>query len=244
MTALNFDFDALISQVSGNEGGGTFAAYLGAGSTVVIPVRDPRIDPTDMANGAGFFGRAVSQFVRDGKAQATKKFVTLTIVLSADQPKGLTKGWDGNFAEASDVQKERAAAVGATRAIVPMLVPSKLMKAYLNAIGSAVVPADVDFDTGAVTLPEGCFPLIIKRTGEGLKTEYSVTPLMRLTPNVKKAMEGIGTVLVPETTVVEIAADYTQFQAKRAAEQLAGIDPKTDNETKGGNLADDFAGSL
>ncbi len=234
---MAIDIEALLSDVKSSEAGGTFAAYLGDGNTVILPVRDTRIDEGDIANGAGLFGKAKSVFVKDGKPQESKKYIIFAVVLSADNPKGLSKGWDGNWEEAHDSVKERAKSISAQRVLVPLSVPKKVLEAYLNAIGSAVETVDVDFETGAVTVVDGAFPLVINRSGKGLTTSYSVTPLMKLSAPMKAAIASIKTVVTPETTIIDIAADYSAFQAKRAEEQLAT--PQA-TPSKGNDLADAF----
>lgn len=219
---LNMDALRAFAENTEKKSGGTYAGKLGMGKTSVIVFIDPRLDPTDASlmikTGSGLFAHAKDSFTDKitGETRLSDKYVMLFLVNRADDPQSLPKGWDGNWAEVMGGTRERAEAIGAERMIVPLAVPSTLKSAIIAAFESNASPADINPVTGEILRPTdgGAYTLLLSRTGEGKKTEYTAQLYTKCTPAETALYKSIKIGLLPDTTILDIAADFAAFRAE------------------------------
>jgi hypothetical protein len=231
MPAIQLDIASLIADAeTSSAGGGVFAANVPQGLTLILPVRDPRIQPDDRTNKAGVYAPATDYGLDDGKPRS--KRIYLGVVLFSNDPKYFPRGWDGNFAEASEDIRSKAAAMPNSRLVVPFALAKQVGEAYLQLFQPPKADAggllastvasflEVDAANGKFEYePSLHYPIALTRTGEKLTTKYAATVVSNVTPDMQKLIRSIGGLVLPPLPLPELAADYTAYRKAKLAEK-------------------------
>ena len=172
---INFDLLDKFAAATKSTSGQTFAGYIGNGNTSALILFDPKCDPNDPATSGGLFALAYDTFTdkATGVSKRRPKFIVLAIIAAADDPKGLPKGWNGDFSEADSTVKERVGAIKAERMVVPLAISATMKDALIDAIQANLSPVDIDGETGQdgkpdvahLQLPAGSFAHLFSDVG-------------------------------------------------------------------------------
>ncbi len=247
MPAIQLDIASLIADAEASNASGVFAANVPSGLTLILPVRDPRIAPTDRENKMGVFATATDFGLDDGKPRS--KRIVLGVVLFSNDPKYFPRGWDGNFSEASAEVRERATGLTNARLAVPFALAKQVGDAYLGLFNPPKADAggllastvanfvEVDEATGKFEYdPAVHFPIALTRTGEKLTTKYAASVVANVTPDMQKLIRSIGGLVLPPLALPALAADYTAYRKEKLAEKAAApAAPKTAVPTPSAN---------
>jgi len=232
---INFALLDQFAAATKSTSGQTFAGYIGNGNTSAMILFDPKCDPNDPVTSGGLFALAYDTFTdkATGVSKRRPKFIVLAIIAAADDPKGLPKGWNGDFSEADSTVKDRVGFIKAERVVVPLAISATMKDALIDAIQANLSPVDIDGETGRVIRPTEAgvvFAVRLKRTGERLDTKYTAQPYSRVSKAEATVFQYLNIALLPEKSIVDIAADYTQHRESRndnATAQVVAPPPKS-----------------
>ncbi len=223
------DFSSVLTATVTSRNSGVRTANIPNGRTIILPIRDPRIAIEDIDNMRGVGAKATDFY----KGKQLQKTVVLGVVLHADDPQYLPRGWDGDWSNASAENQERATALGAKRLVVSFALNSGTNKslAYLylqrfvrkpdDMFTRISTPCEVDAETGKLQFdPAVNFPLVVTRSGKEKSTTYDVS-VGDITPQMQQFITAkLDVVLLPPLTLPEIGVDFSEY-AKRRHEESA-----------------------
>jgi hypothetical protein len=224
------DFSSILTATVTTRNSGVRTANIPNGRTIILPVRDPRISIEDIDNMRGVGAKATDYY----KGKQLQKTVVLGVVLHADDPQYLPRGWDGDWSNASAENQERAAALGAKRLVVSFALNSGTNKslAYLylqrfvrkddDLFTRISAPCEVDAETGKLHFdPAVNFPLVVLRSGKEKSTTYDVS-VGDVTPQMQQFIASkLDVVLLPSLTLPEIGVDFSEYAKRRHDESSA-----------------------